>query len=487
MAEEDLPEDEDDDEEEGAEDEPISSDMDDGGDEDPGDYDEDGDDAGDDTGDDGGDEAFDNDLDDFSDDFDFDDEDEEGGPGVNKRMIIIGSAVFAGLAVLGGGGYWLFSGEDEEGPKSNIPVVSMELPPRGGGRSLNSLSRSPGGLNALAGKSSAGGLKGAKGQGETVLGRRALSGKGLAGKGLTAKGMAGKEGGRTARSGGALVLPAVAQASFSRLSSPAQVAALSPAPDKALGEVSSHGLLPKIGKDGRKPWQVYARPFKRSAGVASIAIVINGLGLSRASTQAAIDKLPAGVTLAFDPYGSNLERWFAQARQAGHETLISLPLEPVDFPISDPGPYALSSALTAEKNIEKLNFVLGLGAGYVGVLEIMGSRLATSELAFKPVMEAIHKRGMLYLGSRLVRQSKAESLARKLRLPFAEIDLVIDQEVSTRAITAQLTKLEWTARNRSFAVAVAEPYPLTLGQLSTWFASLPGKKLGLAPISALAK
>src|SRR5690606_21023423 len=50
-------------------------------------------------------------------------------------------------------------------------------------------------------------------------------------------------------------------------------------PDRALIEESEAGPLPARGSDGRRPFDVYARPWSGVAG-ARIAILIGGLGLS---------------------------------------------------------------------------------------------------------------------------------------------------------------------------------------------------------------
>src|SRR6185295_5091704 len=64
--------------------------------------------------------------------------------------------------------------------------------------------------------------------------------------------------------------------------------ALSPAPDPKLVRASAVGPLPIIGADGRAPWKVYARPFDAADTRPRIAIVVAGLGLSGAATEAAI-------------------------------------------------------------------------------------------------------------------------------------------------------------------------------------------------------
>jgi hypothetical protein len=100
-------------------------------------------------------------------------------------------------------------------------------------------------------------------------------------------------------------------------------------PDRALIEQSEMGPLPIRSVDGRRPVDVYARPWSGTRG-ARVAIVIGGLGLSQTGTQYAIQKLPGTVTLAFAPQGNSLDRWMRDARQTGHELLMQVPFEPYD-------------------------------------------------------------------------------------------------------------------------------------------------------------
>ena len=72
-----------------------------------------------------------------------------------------------------------------------------------------------------------------------------------------------------------------------------------------------------IGADGRKPMDVYARPFDRTDPRPKIAIIVGGLGLGEAVTQAAVDRLPEGVTLAFTPYGRRCRDWFRRRGRRG--------------------------------------------------------------------------------------------------------------------------------------------------------------------------
>ena len=91
-------------------------------------------------------------------------------------------------------------------------------------------------------------------------------------------------------------------------------------PEPDLIEKTDAGQLPKRAADGRRPFDVYARPWSGTRG-ARVAIIIGGMGVSQTSTQAAIDKLPPEITLGFAPQGNSLSRWAQAARKKGHEIL----------------------------------------------------------------------------------------------------------------------------------------------------------------------
>ena len=89
-------------------------------------------------------------------------------------------------------------------------------------------------------------------------------------------------------------------------------------PERDMIEDGESGPLPIRAPDGRRPVDVYARPWSGARG-ARVAIVIGGLGVSQTGTQSAIAKLPPEVTLAFASGGNSIGRWMTEARHKGHE------------------------------------------------------------------------------------------------------------------------------------------------------------------------
>lgn len=257
------------------------------------------------------------------------------------------------------------------------------------------------------------------------------------------------------------------------------------APDAGLTEDTSNGGLPRIGEDGRKPWQVYARPFNTVDTRPRVSIVVSDLGLSHMATDAALQRLPASVTLAFDAQSAALGAWLARARQDGHETLISVPMEPFDYPRSDPGPNTLLSNLPNSDNIQRLNVALRQGTGYVGITTFSGSRLTADPDKIAAIMEALARRGLLVFDARVAPHSVVKDIAKSMKVPVAVSSLQIDANPNPDAIDAALAQLEQTARASGHAVGVATSLPITLDRLDAWIKKLHDNGLVLAPLSAV--
>lgn len=256
--------------------------------------------------------------------------------------------------------------------------------------------------------------------------------------------------------------------------------------DPTLLESKNETKLPMIGPDGRQPWSTYARPFNVDDTRPRIAVVVVGLGLSSEQTALAINDLPGAISLSFSPYARDIEAMMARARRAGHETLVDLPMEPLDFPRDDPGPSTLLTSLSLVDNLNRLEWVLGRAPGYVGVTTWMGSQFSTVEDALMPILEGLKQRGLMFVDSRATSRSIATELASSIQLPRAFNNTFIDSTPTSDAIDRSLAGLESIARQQRFAVGISRPLPVTLDRLIRWAGTLEAKGVTLAPVSAVA-
>ncbi len=233
-----------------------------------------------------------------------------------------------------------------------------------------------------------------------------------------------------------------------------------------------------------EPWLANARPFS-STDRPRIAVVISDLGLGAEASRAAIERMPADVTLAFAPYVDEVAEWVERARADGHEVLLTIPMEPATFPQDDPGPKALLTSVDAMQNLQRLSWALGRAEGYVGVISAMGSRFLTSEEHLRPVLALLRERGLLFVDGGTTPRSVASTLSADLQVPRAVNDRFIDAEPSRAGIDRRLAEVERIARETGAALAVGRPYPVTLDRIVDWAATLPDRGFALAPVSAV--
>ena len=264
-----------------------------------------------------------------------------------------------------------------------------------------------------------------------------------------------------------------------------QVAGLPAAPFEGLSEWSAQGRLPIVASDGRTSFSAYKRPFSNPAGRPTISIVVGGLGLNRLVTEAAINELPPEVTLSFVPYSRGLQSWVDQARAAGHEVLIEMPMEPYDYPNNDTGPYTLLTTANATENLRRAEWLLSRATGYFGVTNYQGAKYATDTRAISPVFEEISNRGLAFIHDGSAPRSVFQGVAEANELPFAEASRVIDSDPSASAIDEQLLHLEAIALQRGYSLGTGFAFPITIDQLRDWAGTLESKGYLLAPASSL--
>jgi polysaccharide deacetylase 2 family uncharacterized protein YibQ len=264
---------------------------------------------------------------------------------------------------------------------------------------------------------------------------------------------------------------------------------LEPAPDPRLVEKSRYGLLPRVGADGARPFGVYARPIQLDSqfrvGAPRIALMVGGVGLNAEGTRTAIADLPGPVTLGFAPYGAAIEERAAEAREAGHETVLQAPMEDFSDSADDPGQHMLKMSASHADNLDSLRWLMSRFTGYVAVVNHLGGKFTADKEEITPVMREIAARGLGYLDDGASPRSVAEEVAATLAMPSARADVMIDANPAPEAVETALARLLDLARERGSAIGVASASPSSVERLAAWAAALESKGVALVPLSAL--
>ncbi|MGG6428655.1 divergent polysaccharide deacetylase family protein [Acetobacter ghanensis] len=250
--------------------------------------------------------------------------------------------------------------------------------------------------------------------------------------------------------------------------------------------------LPKRGPHNTLPRQVYAAPHVEvPPGTPMVALLIDGVGQSDDLTKEAISSLPGQISLAVSPYVADPDAIMEAARQHQHELLLSLPMQgesgkaadaSKDAPTDSEGPKALGLLLSAQQNMDNLNWSLSHLAGYVGVTNAFDGQNGGSfpnSSGFKPILTALNQRGLLYLNATPeTRMDSSDAVG------SADVAINTDEDIVN--IDIQLLKLQQLARQNGRAIGVLGPLrPVALACLRAWLPHLKDVGITLVPVSQL--
>ena len=286
-----------------------------------------------------------------------------------------------------------------------------------------------------------------------------------------------------------------------------------PDPDPALQEPAPDlpgRMLPR-SNGARQPSVLYAAAFDPAERHPRVALVISGAGLDRSLTAQADHVLPAAVDFAFSAYTPLKDglRLAAQARRAGRECLVSIPMEPNGFPANEEGNRALLTGASPELLRTNLEWSLSGVSGCVGATDasdgLYGERFAESRTMFADMQREVAQRGLLYFDARPRPDAGLDASPDASSAPAApavsegtdappgyRADIVVDREATPEqpadasTIDANLARLDEIAARRGAAIGVAGPLsPVLLDRVSVWAHGLAARGLVLAPLSAM--
>src|SRR5262249_12456203 len=140
-----------------------------------------------------------------------------------------------------------------------------------------------------------------------------------------------------------------------------------------------------------------------------------------------------------------------------HEVLLEAPMEPLDYPQNDPGPYTLMAADPPQETVKRLEWLLSRATGYFGVTNYLGGRFLASDRATATLSAAPRQRGLAF-----VDDGSAAARGGAMR---ASAERVIDQNLDGGSIEQELAQLEASAAQHGKALGSGFSYPVTLQEV----------------------
>lgn len=256
-----------------------------------------------------------------------------------------------------------------------------------------------------------------------------------------------------------------------------------PSPVPASAAVAALPAPPATADDSLPAWRRFAVAGDVTSDAPKIAIVLDDLGIDVRRSRRAV-ALPAPLTLAYLPYADGLEEQTRAARQAGHELLAHIPMQPHGAD-ADPGPHALDMRLGAIEVLSRLDWDLARFEGYVGINNHMGSLFTESEEGMRLVAEGLRDRGLMFLDSLTSPRSVAAATAASMGVPTAVRDVFLDNTDTAAEVELRLAQTERVARQAGTAIAIGHPRDATLNVLEAWIPKAREAGFVLVPLTSV--
>jgi polysaccharide deacetylase 2 family uncharacterized protein YibQ len=216
-----------------------------------------------------------------------------------------------------------------------------------------------------------------------------------------------------------------------------------------------------------------------------VSIVIDDLGHNPREDRRAI-ALPAAVAVAILPHTDRSVALAEEARRAGKEVLLHLPMDPEDDTHAHAGPGRIESHMSAPEVAAMFGYDLQTVPHAVGVNNHMGSRITQNVASMKALMRAIRARGNLFfLDSLTSPNSVAARIAQENGIPTLRRDVFLDNDRSEQAVSDSLQRLEKLAATQGRAVAIGHPYPETLTALERWLPQARARGIRVVPLAVM--
>lgn len=195
-----------------------------------------------------------------------------------------------------------------------------------------------------------------------------------------------------------------------------------------------------------------------------IAILIDDMGNSKKVDDAVLS-INAPLTIAVLPLLKESRRTAESANSSGKEVLLHLPMEPQDYPRSNPGQGALFTSMDDIAIVTQLYEDIKSVPGIKGVNNHMGSRFTEDKEKMRIVLKQLKDNDLFFIDSKTSPRSKNDKMAREIGIKAAARDVFLDNEQNEGYINEQIKVLKGTAVKNGYAIGIGHPHPETLAAL----------------------
>jgi len=212
-----------------------------------------------------------------------------------------------------------------------------------------------------------------------------------------------------------------------------------------------------------------------------LILIIDDIGRDLKYAKELIHIFGSDINLSILPYSPHSIEIDNLCRKLKIPTLLHMPMEPISYPETDPGPGALLTTMpnnelrnAVKKNLMSLPYI-------VGVNNHMGSKFTTSKRGMELILAEIKRRGLFFVDSRTTRDTVAYVTARSMGIPAAERTVFLDHDTQKESIRKEVSKMVKLSVENGCALAIGHP---TSNTWKVLYEELPriSKRVRIVPV-----
>ena len=218
----------------------------------------------------------------------------------------------------------------------------------------------------------------------------------------------------------------------------------------------------------------------------TLILIIDDIGRDLEAAKELISLFGKSINLSILPYSPHAIEVYNLCKKLKIPILLHMPMEPLSYPESNPGPGALLTSM--DKNMVKnlTQRALNRLPGIIAVNNHMGSKFTQDASLMKAFLIELKKRHLFFIDSMTTSKSVSSKLGKLLGIPVYKRDVFLDNKKDIRYILLQMHKAEAYSMKKGLVIVIGHPYKETIKALELWREN-KSKNIRLASVKYLLK
>ncbi|WP_408956376.1 divergent polysaccharide deacetylase family protein [Natroniella sp. ANB-PHB2] len=206
------------------------------------------------------------------------------------------------------------------------------------------------------------------------------------------------------------------------------------------------------------PYLNLKKPIKLRHQAARIAIIIDDFGNRAEGTEGMLN-LEQKITVAIMPFEKRSQQEAKEAKEAGFDVIIHLPMEPNNGKRSWLGPKPIMTTLSTKEIKKRMEEAIIDIPQAIGFNNHTGSKATADKRVIKAVLEVAKANGLIAIDSRTSPKSVIGEIGDKLDIPVIKRDLFLDLQSDNEHIEKAMLTLVGMAIKEGEAIGIGHVGP----------------------------